>query len=109
LSIPLLAWLTAVPLAHSLEDQYPRPAWPAHVDGILVLGSGFDTALLRARGAPSPNEGAYRLIEGFAAARHYPQARLVFTGGSGRLGGAPFSEAETARIIFTELGQDPNS
>jgi uncharacterized SAM-binding protein YcdF (DUF218 family) len=107
LFIPVLAWLVAAPMAQSLENQYPHPAWPAHVDGILVLGSGFDTALLRVRGAPSPNEGAWRLIEGFAAGRHYPEARLVFSGGSGRLGGAPFSEAETARYIFTELGQDP--
>ena len=103
----VVAGLTAVPLARALEDRYPRPPWPAHVDGILVLGAGFDTALLRARGAPQANGGAYRLEAGAAAARHYPQARLVFTGGSGALGGAPFSEAETARIIFTELGQDP--
>ncbi|HKB96442.1 MAG TPA: YdcF family protein, partial [Rhizomicrobium sp.] len=36
-----------------------------------------------------------------------PQARLVFSGGSGALGGAPFSEAETARTIFAQMGQDP--
>jgi uncharacterized SAM-binding protein YcdF (DUF218 family) len=102
----LLAGLTAVPLARAMEDRYPRPPWPAHVDGILVLGSGFDTALFRARGAPQANGGAYRLEAGFAAARRYPQAKLVFSGGSGRLGGAPFSEAETARMIFAELGQD---
>ncbi|HKB95740.1 MAG TPA: hypothetical protein VKB94_02755, partial [Rhizomicrobium sp.] len=60
----LLAGLTAVPLARALEDRYPRPPWPAHVDGILVLGSGFDTALLRARGAPQANGGAYRLEAG---------------------------------------------
>ena len=103
----VVAGLTAVPLARALEDRYPRPSWPARVDGILVLGSGFDTALLRARGAPQANGGAYRLEAGFAAARHYPRARLVFSGGSGALGGAPFSEAETARVIFAELGQNP--
>jgi uncharacterized SAM-binding protein YcdF (DUF218 family) len=103
----LFAAVTAVPLARALEDRYPRPSWPARVDGILVLGSGFDTALLRARGAPQANGGAYRLEAGFAAARHYPRARLVFSGGSGALGGAPFSEAETARVIFAELGQNP--
>jgi uncharacterized SAM-binding protein YcdF (DUF218 family) len=97
--------MATAPLLHSLEDQYARPPWPAHVDGILVLGAGYDTALLRARHAPQLNGGAYRLIEGLAAARHYPDARLMFTGGSGRLGGAPFSEAETARYVFTELGQ----
>src|SRR5438477_13175623 len=48
----LMAWLVTAPLLHSLEDQYPRPSWPAHVDGILVLGAGYDSALLRFRHAP---------------------------------------------------------
>jgi uncharacterized SAM-binding protein YcdF (DUF218 family) len=103
----VVATVLAVPLARNLEDRYPRPPLPAHVDGILVLGSGFDTALFRARGAPATNEGIWRLEAGFAVARRYPGARLVFTGGSGALGGAPFSEAETARIILNEMGQDP--
>ena len=97
----------AVPLVRNWEDRYPRPPLPARVDGILVLGSGFDTALFRARGAPASNEGIWRLEAGFAVARRYPGARLVFSGGSGALGGAPFSEAETARIILNEMGQDP--
>ena len=103
----VLAGFLAVPLARDLEDRYPRPAWPAHVDGILMLGSGFDTAFFRARGVPQSNEGIWRVEAGFAAARRYPQARLVFSGGSGALGGAPFSEAETARVILAEMGQDP--
>jgi len=103
----VLASVLAVPLARDLEDRYPRPPWPAHVDGILVLGAGFDTALFRARGVPQSNEGIWRLEAGFAAARHYPKARLVFTGGSGALGGAPFSEAETARLLLKDMGQDP--
>jgi uncharacterized SAM-binding protein YcdF (DUF218 family) len=73
----------------------------------VVLGSGFDSALLRQRHAPQTNDGAYRLIEGLAAARRYPGARLVFTGGSGALGGAPYPESDTARYVFNELGRDP--
>ena len=103
----LVAWLAAVPLARAWEERYPRPPWPAHVDGVLVLGSGFDSALLRDRRAPQSNAGVYRLVEGFAAARRYPGARLVFTGGSGALGGSPLPESETARYVFTELGEDP--
>jgi len=103
----VLAGFLAVPLARNLENRYPRPPWPAHVDGILMLGSGFDTALFRARGAPATNDGIWRVEAGFAAARRYPGARLVFSGGSGALGGAPFSEAETARMVLAEMGQDP--
>jgi uncharacterized SAM-binding protein YcdF (DUF218 family) len=102
----VLATMLAVPLVRNWEDRYPRPPLPAHVDGILVLGSGFDTALFRARGAPATNSGIWRLEAGFAVARRHPGARLVFTGGSGALGGAAFSEAETARMLLEEMGQD---
>lgn len=93
------------PLVRALEDRYPRPAWPAHVDGVLVLGSGEDAEILRRRGAPSANEGAYRLIAAMAVARHYPQARVVFSGGSGSLTGHNV-ESVTARYVFDELGLD---
>jgi uncharacterized SAM-binding protein YcdF (DUF218 family) len=69
LALVLVAWLAAVPLARDWEDRYPRPDWPQHVDGVLVLGSGFDSALLRIRKAPQTNAGVYRLVEGLAAAR----------------------------------------
>src|SRR4051812_31131186 len=83
-----------------IEGQYPRPPSPRHVDGILILGSGFNSTLLKERGAPQANAGAYRLVEGFIAARHHPEARVLFTGGSGSLGGAGYSEAETARYVL---------
>jgi uncharacterized SAM-binding protein YcdF (DUF218 family) len=106
-ALVLVAWLAATPLVRDWEGRYPRPPWPARVDGILVLGSGFDSQLLRTRKAPQTNGGAYRLVEGLAAARRYPEARLVFTGGSGALSGALFPEADTARYVFVELGRDP--
>ena len=103
----LVAWLAAVPLARSWESRFPRPPWPRHVDGVLVLGGGFDSLILEQRHAPQGNGAAYRLVEGYAAARHYPGARLVFTGGSGSMEAKPFPESVTARYIFTEIGQDP--
>src|ERR1700753_3112267 len=38
----LVAWLAALPWARAWENRYPRPPWPSHVDGILVLGGGYD-------------------------------------------------------------------
>jgi uncharacterized SAM-binding protein YcdF (DUF218 family) len=94
-------------LIRALEDQYPHPAWPAHVDGVLILGSGESAAILRQRGAPQLNEGAYRLIAAMAAAERYPQARILFTGGSAVLIGAQNAESVTARYVLCELGLDP--
>ena len=94
-------------LIREIENRYPRTAWPAHVDGILILGGGYDTAVLRARHAPAANSTAYRLTEAYAAARHYPGARVVFSGGSGVLGGVDWSEAETARYVLLQMGLAP--
>ena len=94
------------PLIRGLEDQYPHPAWPAHVDGVLILGAGEDANILRQRGAPQTNEGAYRMIAAAAAARRYPQARVVFTGGSSILVGTQNAESVTARYVLSELGLD---
>lgn len=96
------------PMIRALENRYPRPAWPARVDGVLVLGSGFDVNILRRRRAPQANEGVNRLVAAMAAARHYPQARVVFTGGSAVLIGAENAETVTARYVFNELGLSPD-
>jgi uncharacterized SAM-binding protein YcdF (DUF218 family) len=105
----ILAGMSPLPLwaVRGMENQYPRPAWPAHVDGVLILGAGFDTALLKRRHAPQANAGLLRVVEAYAAARHYPNARIVFSGGSGFLHGQPFSEAETARYLLDEMGLEP--
>jgi uncharacterized SAM-binding protein YcdF (DUF218 family) len=106
----IIAGMSPLPLwaVRAMENQYPRPAWPAHVDGVLILGAGFDTALLKQRRALPANGGLLRVVEAYAAARHYPEARIVFSGGSGFLHGQPFSEAETARYLLDEIGLQPS-
>jgi uncharacterized SAM-binding protein YcdF (DUF218 family) len=97
-----------LPLIQYLEDQYPRPqAWPAHVDGIVTLGGGLNTSILQARGVPAPEGSEARLVAAYEAARRYPQARLIFSGGSALLGPTRYSEAQAARAIFQQMGQDP--
>lgn len=41
-----------------------------------------------------------------ALARRYPEAKLVFAGGSNELGGPPASEADTVRLFLREQGLD---
>ena len=93
----------------ALENQYPRPPWPAHVDGVLMLGSGFDTGLLRVRHAPQTNIGAYRLVEGYAAARHYPDARIVFSGGSGALRARASRKRKRRALSWRKWGSIPGA
>ena len=105
-----LVLLLTVPVGNwalrPLEDAYPRPDWPGHVDGILVLGEGLTGEVLASRGVPGIGQDGGTLLAAVALAKRYPDARLVFTGGSGELGGS-VAEARVAEHIFGELGLAP--
>ena len=89
-----------------LENRYPRPAWPAHVDGILVLGGGLDVPTLMSRGVVGRPAAEPRLIGAFELARRYPDARLIFSGGSGEV--VPdAADAVGAKYIFAQVGLAP--
>lgn len=96
---PLAAWVTL-----PLEDRFPRPEAPARVDGVIVLGGAVEQLLTESRGLPSLNGAAERMTEAVALSRRYPEARILFTGGSGNLLGTALSEAEVARQLFASLG-----
>ncbi len=88
-----------------LEDRFPPVMTPpAHVDGIVVLGGSIDDLTSLDRGMPTLNEAANRLTTFVALARQYPQAKLVFTGGSGAIEQGLATEAQFARILFDQLG-----
>ncbi|MQT14095.1 YdcF family protein [Segnochrobactrum spirostomi] len=96
-------------LLEGLEDRFPPPAPPAHVDGILLLGGYLDTATLETRGRLTPLASIDRLLAAAELARLYPDARIVVTGGE-KYGlafpGQP-PEAEAAARLLTEMGIDP--
>ncbi|MBY6240834.1 YdcF family protein [Methylosinus sp. Sm6] len=95
-------------LMTTLENRFPQPPedGPAP-DGIIVLGGAIDETVTHARGRAALNEAGERLVAFAALARRYPQARLVFTGGSASLTGASHTEAEAAEMFFREIGLDP--
>jgi uncharacterized SAM-binding protein YcdF (DUF218 family) len=108
-SILLLAICGFSPLGNALmlplEERFPR--WdPARgpPDGIVVLGGAFDTVAALARGEVSLNEAAERMTSAVELARKYPDARIVFSGGSGQLVYAGSAEAELAARLFENLG-----
>jgi uncharacterized SAM-binding protein YcdF (DUF218 family) len=71
-------------------DGYPVPA---HVDGILTLGGGDDRI---------------RVMGAYILARRYPGARVVYSGGSGALGGKANVDAARARNLLLALGLAPS-
>jgi uncharacterized SAM-binding protein YcdF (DUF218 family) len=86
-----------------LEDRFERPRTDfAPPDGIIVLGGAISPAMLQYRAILMPN-GA-RMTEAVMLARRFPEARVIFTGGSTD---SSISEAEAAKQFFTSIGLSP--
>lgn len=101
--LPVSAWLV-VPL----EERFPPPAQlPERIDGIVVLGGAIDPGTSRARGQPTLNGAAERMTALVELARAHPQARIIFTGGSGDPFAPEATEAPIARDLLTRLGLPP--
>jgi len=89
----------------TLETRFPRPALPARVDGIVVLGGALSYVAFEGGETPQINEsGGDRLAAFVALARRYPAARLVFAGGSGSVRKPEVREADDAADILAALG-----
>lgn len=91
-----------------LEARFPPPpaAESARVDGVVLLGGAFHTGLAEARGEVSLTEGAERVFAFMELARRHPEARLAFTGGSGRLAPGRLTEADLFRRALAQAGFD---
>lgn len=91
----------------TLEDRFPP--WDDSGEapaGIIVLGGAITPDVSAARLQPALNEAAERITSVAELARRFPNARIVFTGGTGRLLGG-FSEADFAGQLFDSFGISP--
>ena len=89
LSAGLLGVITIFPLGEillkPLERDFPPRAAPEQIDGIIILGGVEDAHATRTWRQPQLNQAAERLTAAAALALQHPEARVVFSGGSGRL------------------------
>ena len=94
-------------LFYPLESRFPRwdPSQGAP-DGIIVLGASIEPDLSVAHGTPVVRNAPDRIIAGAALARRYPNARIVFSGGSANLISNDAREADFAGEVFESLGVD---
>lgn len=64
-----------------LENRFPALAEPpVEVDGVIVLGGAVRSSAAERRGTLSLDDSAERDITMIELARHYPDARLIYTG-----------------------------
>jgi uncharacterized SAM-binding protein YcdF (DUF218 family) len=107
-----LALLGLLPIGNALiiplEQRFPP--WDdtrGPPDGIVVLGGAITPDVSAARNEVALNEAAERVTSAVALARRYPQARIIYSGGTGALVYPEGSEAVFAVRIFDSLGIPP--
>ncbi|MCO4316684.1 YdcF family protein [Phyllobacterium sp. 21LDTY02-6] len=92
-------------LLHPLEARFPRPIdAPAKVDGIIILGGGFEGGINLVRGGYELNASGDRFVEAAILAARYPSAKVVVTGGSGNLVLDGEADGDTAPRLLNALG-----
>jgi uncharacterized SAM-binding protein YcdF (DUF218 family) len=108
-SLIVLAILGLSPVGNALiiplEERFPP--WDAARGapaGIIVLGGALSPHVSAARNEVALNEAAERLTVAVELARRYPDARILFSGGSGALIFDEGAEAEFAMRLFEGLG-----
>src|SRR4030088_1585813 len=92
-------------LLYPLEQRFPP--WDSArgaPDGIIVLGASIEADLSAAHGTPVVRSAPDRIITAAALAHRYPNARIVFSGGSANLVSNDAREADFAGAIFESLG-----
>lgn len=87
----------------TLEQRFPRPdPLPEQVDGIILLGGAQIPQMTEEYGTPALNSGATTVTTFMWLGRHYPNAKLVFTGGTGDPLWHGITEAETLRLFLVQ-------
>jgi uncharacterized SAM-binding protein YcdF (DUF218 family) len=108
-SVVLLAICAFSPLGnwvlYPLESRFP-PWDPAQgaPDGIVVLGGGIAPERSEAHGFAVFTDSADRVIAAAELARRYPNARIIYSGGSADLISGDAREADYASAVFESLG-----
>ncbi|UFW47117.1 MULTISPECIES: YdcF family protein [Bradyrhizobium] len=92
-------------LLEPLENRFPT--WVPTADpptGIVILGGTTKPEISAFRGLPVSDIGVDRLITGATLARRYPNARVIYSGGSPELWPNDLREADYALKILSDLG-----
>lgn len=92
-----------------LSERFP--AWQENSrapDGIVVLGGAIDSDSTVTRGSLEMDASAERVFAMLRLARKYPNAKIVFSGGSGSIVQGREPEAPIAGALLAEFGIVPD-
>ena len=110
-AIALIAYPIGDFVIQPLEKRFPiqtEHSLPQHIDGIIILGGGEKLAHSLSWQSPQIGEGGDRYIAVKYLSQRYPQAPIIFSGGSGN----PFlqqglKEGWIAKTLFQQLNIAP--
>ena len=90
-----------------LEARFPALPSVDAVAGVIVLGGGETPEESAVWNVPQVTEAGDRFLMALALAHQYPEAKVLFTGGSGKLRGSAMPEAHVARDLLLGAGLNP--
>lgn len=100
--LPIGEWLLL-----PLENRFPAVAEPPdEVDGVIVLGGAVALSVAEGRGVVAFNDNSERDMAMVELARRYPDAKLVYSSGSGWVAGSQLTGAEVMRTFLQRHGID---
>ena len=89
---------------YPLESRFQsNPTLPEKIDGIIVLSGAENAELSSMWKQVELNAAAERDLTFIRLAKKYPNAKLIFTGGSGSLTKQEFKGADIAEKLFRQL------
>jgi len=101
--VPVGSWVV-----WHLENRFPQMQdLPERVDGIVVAGGVVDPGASEARGQPVIGDAVERLTAASQLAILFPDAKVIFSGGSGDLHRQDLKEADYVAPFFQQLGVPP--
>ncbi len=105
----VVLFITIVPIGpfavSVFEDRFPKPQISQKkITGIIVLGGVVSPGLSASRGELSFGTATERLVAFANLAKQHPDAKLVFTGGSGDPFYPELSEAHIIRPFLASMG-----
>jgi len=100
--LPVGEWLL-----YPLESRFSaNPDLPEKVDGIIILSGAEDPVGSAVWNQAEMMDGAERDLAFLELARRYPDAKLVFTGGTGSMVHQEYKAADVAKMLFEQQGLD---
>lgn len=89
-----------------LENRFVRTELPGDITGFVSLGGGLDDIVAKSRSVTELESASDRLVELAVLGRRYPQAKLVYTGGTGNIIYQDGGAASVAEKLMLDLGFD---